>query len=587
MHGVHNIFPEKKDIIMKKNILRYSGVLVLAAVVILTALTPLAEADNTYYVNSKTGVLETSLDETWAIGGNGKALLNGTPVSVLASSGMTTIGSSTPINPITPSTPAVSDDDPAQKGLTVSGTIHIPADVIKIGLAYDSGALETASLSNVVGRGFEFGYYDSSRNFHVVGSTEETGITMMTDTNVKVSAGTVGCFHILLPDDYSDFETASEAAESYDSAFVGYFEGDYRVLIGAYENRDAATEAIEALGIDGTAYSASNRCITVTKTGTTRILFEFDGGNTYGLGVRAISSDKAITKYAIYQYYGGFQFTRLTGEKMTVVNLVDVEDYIKGVVSTEMSEGWPLEALKAQAVAARTYAMRNLNGYSSYGFDVTGTAASQAYSGTSAVGSGIVAAVEATAGQYLTYQNTLCDTVYFSSDGGGTEDSENVFYSALPYLRGVIDPYEEAAASVNSYSSWTRSWNADSIAAKVRAQGYSFGTLQDIETEYSDTGNVISITFIDDSGRKVNFSGSNCYAFCYYSARLNLPSIHFTIERSTTNSNVYVFEGGGWGHNVGMSQFGAYAMAKYYDKTYDQILAFYYTGVSLSMGVAD
>jgi stage II sporulation protein D len=270
---------------------------------------------------------------------------------------------------------------------------------------------------------------------------------------------------------------------------------------------------------------------------------------------------------------------------MTVVNFVRMEDYIKGVVSAEMTESWPLEALKAQAIAARTYAARNLGGYSQYGFDVTGTASSQAYGGTAAVGSNIAAAVEATAGLYLTYGGALCATLYFSSDGGGTEDSENVFTSALPYLRGVLDPYEEAAADINKYSSWTRSWTRDSIRSKITALGYSFGTLAEILPTYSDTGNVIKIAFEDTEGRTVTFSAGSRYAFCYYSARLNLPSIHFTVQISATNPDVYVFSGSGWGHNVGMSQFGAYAMAKYYGKTYDQILAFYYTGAGLSRGV--
>jgi stage II sporulation protein D len=242
-------------------------------------------------------------------------------------------------------------------------------------------------------------------------------------------------------------------------------------------------------------------------------------------------------------------------------------------------------SFEAQAIAARTYAVRNLGGYSQYGFDVTGTASSQAYGGTSAVGSNIVAAVEATAGLFLTYGGSFCDTVYFSSDGGGTEDSENVFYSAIPYLRGVLDPYEEAAADINKYSSWTRSWTRVSIRSKVTALGYSFGTLADMLPTYSVTGNVVKLALVDTDGRTVTFSASSCYAFCYYSARLNLPSIHFTVQVSATNPDVYVFSGSGWGHNVGMSQFGAYAMAKYYGETYDQIMAFYYTGAGLSRGV--
>jgi stage II sporulation protein D len=161
-----------------------------------------------------------------------------------------------------------------------------------------------------------------------------------------------------------------------------------------------------------------------------------------------------------------------------------------------MHESWPLEALKAQAVAARTYAARKQGGYGQYGFDVTGTASSQAYGGTAAVGPNITAAVEATAGLYLTYGGTLCEALYFSSSGGGTEDSENVFPNALPYLRGVLDPYEKAANDINGSRSWTRSWTRDSIRSKITALGYSFGTLAEILPTYSDTGNVIKLSFV-------------------------------------------------------------------------------------------
>jgi stage II sporulation protein D len=478
------------------------------------------------------------------------------------------------------------DSDPAQAGLSVSGTVSISADTVRIGLKYGDAALQAASLKNVVGSGFLFGYYDENRDFQTLGETDETSLTLIQDTNVSLSAGTVGCYPLLLPDVYGSFDDASAAAAAWSDAFVGCYSGRYRVLLGHYQCWDDANDAVAERGAGGEAFSASSKCVVVTKTGTTSILFEFDYGASHSIALLPVSaSGKAVSSFGGYSYYGGFQFSRLDGDKMTVVNFVDIEDYIKGVVSAEMSEGWPVEALKAQAVAARTYVMRNLNGYSQYGFDVTGTASSQAYGGTSSVGSKIVTAVEATSGQYLTYRGTLCDTLYFSSDGGGTEDSENVFTNAIDYLRGVNDPYEEAAAAVNSYSSWTRSWNRSSISSKLVSMGYSFGTLSDIETTVSDTGNVICIELTDTSGKTVSFSGSKCYGFCYYSSRLNLPSIHFTVEVSETNPDVYVFKGGGWGHNVGMSQFGAYAMAKYYGKTYDQILAFYYSGVSLSRGV--
>lgn len=551
--------------------------ILLAAVVLAAALAPAAVAGTTYYVNNSSGALTTELGELYAIGSGGVARVAGAPVSVLTGDGLTTLGGAVPL-----------DGDPAQAGLTVGGNIRIPSDVVRIGLYFGDTAQEAVTLKNVVGSGYEFGYFDAKRAFHTVGYTQDTSITVVIDRNVSLSAGTVGCFHILLPETYPDFPAAAAAASAWADGFVGYYGGVYRVLLGSFTTRDAAAADAASRGVSGEAYSASSRCVVVTRTGSTRILFEFDCGSQYGLAVRPVSAaGGAVTSLGNYRYNGDFQFTRLDGEKMTVVNSVRMEDYIKGVVSVEMHESWPLEALKAQAVAARTYAARNLGGYGQYGFDVTGTASSQAYGGTAAVGPNITAAVDSTAGLYLTYGGQLCDALYFSSSGGGTEDSENVFPNALPYLRGVLDPYEKAADDINGHRSWTRSWTRDSIRSKITALGYSFGTLAEILPTYSDTGNVIKLAFVDTEGRAVTFSAGGCYAFCRYGARLNLPSIHFTVQVSPTNPDVYVFSGSGWGHNVGMSQFGAYAMAKYYGKTYDQILAFYYTGAGLSRGVTD
>ena len=103
--------------------------------------------------------------------------------------------------------------------------------------------------------------------------------------------------------------------------------------------------------------------------------------------------------------------------------------------------------------------------------------------------------------------------------------------------------------------------------------------MQDVEISYSDTGNVIGLKFTDANGRTATFSGSSCYSFCV--SYLGLDSISFEI---TENSDSITFTGSGWGHSLGMSQFGAYAMADTYGFTYDQIVNFYYTGITLAQG---
>jgi len=540
----------------------------ILSVALFIAAAPSGDAAQNIYVNDSRGLLAGSLAESFAIGGSGSVeKLGSSKVYAMTGSGLELVEGGQP-----------GIAEPPH--LSVSGTVPISRSKIRVGLYYyysdaRDTSLDTANLENYVGSGYKFGYYDESYKFHEVGYTSETKLTMMKDKNVKVSTGVVGCYHILLPSKYNTFEEAKNAASAYPDGFPAYYSGVYRVLVGNYESASDANADMQRRGISGTAYSASNRCIVVTRTGTRDIIFEFDCGTQYSLAVRPVSgSGKAQTWFKGYKYYGDFQYIRTTGENMTVVNIVDIEDYVKGVIPYEMSPSWPLEALKAQALCARTYAAKHFNYYGKYGFDVTADTYCQVYRGTNSATAATDAAVDATAGQYVTYNGELCSTLFFSSDGGATESNENVNGTKVPYLVGVIDPYEEAVANINSYSSWTRVLTQDAVTSMLKS--YNVATIVSIEPTYSETGNVISLKFTDANGKTVTVSKSLCRTV------LGLPSIRYKVTKSGSN---YVFEGSGWGHNVGMSQFGAYAMAAHYGYTYDQIIGFYYTGVSLSTGV--
>lgn len=322
--------------------------------------------------------------------------------------------------------------------------------------------------------------------------------------------------------------------------------------------------------------SGSGRGVAVTKTGTSTVLYQHSD-TSVNLAVRPVSnSGKAVTWFKGIAYYGDFEYYRYVPSKLTVINVVNLEDYLKGVVPTEMSPSWPIEALKAQAICARTYFAKSIGSYGKYGFDVTGDTYSQAYTGTSRATANSDAAVDQTAGKYVTYNGALCTTFYFSSDGGGTESSENIFETALPYCRGIIDPYEEAIPSFG-YKTWSYSFTAAEIATKLRSYGIS--NVASVEPTYSPTNNVIKLTVTDVNGNKATLAKSSCYSV------LGLPSVHYTVTKSPDNPDVYIFNGSGWGHNVGMSQWGAYSMAKYYGMNYRQIISFYFTGVKISTGI--
>lgn len=534
---------------------------ILIMALLICAMPVFALGTASIYINSASDAISTALSSLYAISGTGDtALLSGNKAYAMTSTGIVEINSGGTSRPVIDDDGSSWTDD------------AIPYETIKVGLAYGSGALTEARLENSVGSGYQFGYYDTSRNFHEVGSTSATQLTMVADRTITTSSGqSIGAYHILLPGTYSTFAEAKATADAV-GGFPAYYSGQYYALYGNYSTSSDATDAMASTGMNGQVYSASSRCMVVTQTGTNKILFEFDYGSTYSLAIRPIShSGKAVTWFKGFRYYGGFQYARLSDdERITVVNFVDIEDYTKGVLPYEMNSSWPLESLKAQALCARTYVVSQFNGYRSYGFDVTNDAYSQVYQGLNLATSTTDAAVDSTAGQYIWYQGHLCQTFFFSSDGGATESSLNVWGTDLPYLIGVYDPYEDEVDT--NYNSWSYTLSPSQIQSKINSKfGQGLGPIASITPVYSDMENVISLTFSDTSGRSYTVSRTNCYY------ALDLPSLRFTITQNSSGN--FVIEGSGWGHNCGLSQWGAYAMAKNHDMTASQIIKFYYSGV--------
>jgi len=530
-----------------------------------------------------------------------------------------------------------------------------PADTVKIGLYNNSTGAATyvsANLQNVTGcgSGYDFGYFDSGRNFVSLGAgTDMDRITVMVDRNMTYSAsdnayaeGTggsaeVGCFHLQLGGSYGDYASAQAAAAAVTvmTTFVKYSDGAFYACVGSFTSSADADKAASFAGItDYTVTSGTSYTVTVVETGTATILFEFDSGASRSLAVMPRASGvKAQTWFKYYRYYGAFSYVRPSGGDITVVNYVNLEDYVKGVIPYEMSASWPVEALKAQAVSARNFVVANLNKHSSRGFDVCNTDDCQVYRGTGSASANSDSAVEGTTGQYLTYQGALCETYYFSSDGGATENSENVWSAALPYTRGIPDPYEaKIAGSVSDYH-WTVTYTGAQLAAKLQARGYSCGTITAFEvTEFTQMGNVLKIRFTDENGKTFTFSkertrtllgfnsqrytvsgggsasGADIYANGSSASLGSTLSGLFAIGSGGTSalgggsvyaitgsgsvvavggssqagSDSFTISGAGRGHNVGMSQWGAYSMAKYYNMSYDEILSFYYTGAEVT-----
>lgn len=542
-----------------------------------------AAAAGDIYVNDSNSVLTGGLGSAYAIGEGGTSFVSD-DAAVMTADGLTTVGGSSGSSGSS-TRPGRDEVSPTPEHLSVTGRISLPYSKFRVGLYYYDGTssirnstLESANLENDVGSGYLFGYYDSNRVFHQVGYTAETAITMAMDKNVTISSGaSLGCYHILLPGSYMSFEEAANAASQY-GGFPAYYNGAYYALYGSYATSAEAQAALSWSGTGGQVYTASQFCVTVCRTTDGAILFEFDCGKDLNLAVSPQTSyEPAVTWFKGYRYHGDFEYVRRSGDKLTVINIVDIEDYVKGVIPYEMSGSWPIEALKAQALCARTYAASHFNANSYYGFDVTNDTYSQVYRGLTGATSTSDAAVEQTAGIYILYAGEPISAMYCSSNGGATEDSENITGNAVGYLRGKVDSFEAAAASINANSSWTDTLTRSQLAEKANTLGFSIASADSIEITYSDTGNVIGMKLTDSNGRSASFSGKACYEFC--TSTLGLKSISFEISE---NGDSVTFIGSGWGHSLGMSQFGAYAMAKTYGFTYDQIVNFYYTDITLA-----
>lgn len=279
-----------------------------------------------------------------------------------------------------------------------------------------------------------------------------------------------------------------------------------------------------------------------------------------------ITTEDALIKYKDNFFQGGFECI-LNDEQLTVINYVGIEEYIKGVIPYEMSSYWPFEALRAQAVCARTYAIYNIGSYADYGFDLTDDTRSQVYRGTLDANSTTDDAVDSTAGQLVRYKGEVCEIYYFSADGGATEDGMAVFSTDKPYLAGKTDPFESSAR--HDFETWSKELSGSEISQLLNEAGYSIEKVTDIYPSMSKSGNVIALHFYDKDDNCVTIEGRRCYTI------LGLHNCRFQIVHGPDN---FTFTGSGWGHNCGMSQWGAYAMADVYGYNYEDIIRFYFTG---------
>lgn len=258
----------------------------------------------------------------------------------------------------------------------------------------------------------------------------------------------------------------------------------------------------------------------------------------------------------------------------TIINHVTAEEYLRGVVPEEMPSEWNKEAVKAQAVAARTFALNNRKRHNSEGYDLCATTHCQQYSGISKEKAGADTAIKETSGEVIAYHGKLIDALFHTDSGGMTENSEDVWGSRIPYLRVATEVH------MKTYP-WEKNITAENLAKLLANHGKNIGILKKVELapyvpeksakQRTSSGRVRQVYFVGTKGTAV-VSGNELRSWI---------GLHSTLFDMSLRSNVIFIRGYGWGHGLGLSQWGAKAFADEKGYKYAAILSHYYTGTTV------
>jgi stage II sporulation protein D len=253
-----------------------------------------------------------------------------------------------------------------------------------------------------------------------------------------------------------------------------------------------------------------------------------------------------------------------------IINVVRLEEYLYGVVPKEMSPQWPIEALKSQAVAARTYALYQMEKNKDNDYDVYASTSSQVYGGFSVENKTTTRAVKDTRGKVLCYGGNLILAYFHANSGGVTEDAKNVWTADVPYLKSIRDDFSAQAPNTQ----WNEYVDLMNVRQSLQAKGIHVGTIFEIvPAEVSPSGRVRKIMIRHSSGETM-LSGN------HFRIKLDPKQIKSTLFTLRHSGNGIMLYGKGYGHGVGMSQWGACQMAKA-GHSYMNILHYYYSGIEI------
>lgn len=310
----------------------------------------------------------------------------------------------------------------------------------------------------------------------------------------------------------------------------------------------------------------------INNTNNKEINIKFDGkninlnGKNFNLnnfpqnGAFLISSDSPIYVDKIKRNYGGAISFRVNNKKLDIVNRVDMDEYLKGVLPKEMSPSFPMESLKAQALCSRSFAINNYNKFIKNGYNLDDTTRSQVYYGKDVEEKTTNKAVEETIGQVIKYDGKVAETIFCASSGGYTVASSEAWGgNSVPYLISKEDPYSVHPWKYELKNSDLKKLNLSDVFS--------------VSLDYNNSNRVNNLTFYTSKG-DVKIKATD------FRNKIGNTIIKSTLFDVNVIGNKVFVSGKGYGHGVGMSQYGAVEMAKK-GSNYKDIIEFYFPGTNI------
>lgn len=254
-------------------------------------------------------------------------------------------------------------------------------------------------------------------------------------------------------------------------------------------------------------------------------------------GIKVIPIGDGFLQVGDTKYRGDIEIN-VDKSLLKVINIIELEKYLYGVLKKEISPEWPAEVLKAQAIAARTFAISNMNKYISEGYNLCATSNSQEYGGASCEHPATNKAVNDTSGIVAIYDGQPINAVYHSDSGGYTENCEDVWGGYIPYLRSVPSEYEEIVSPPNHQ--WSYSLTKDEFLSKLSQNGWKLKYIEEITIgEKTEAGRIKSIDIFGDNGNKITLKTNDLRLLVGPNL---IRSSLFTLENNKENKEEYITE---------------------------------------------